>query len=101
MPKHFIKKIEDFTCTECGAFVHGTGYTNHCPKCLWSKHVDVNPGDRLSPCGGRMKPMAVRVTRDGYDVLQRCLVCGHERWNGTAPVDDMAVIIKLSTHASN
>ena len=24
----------------------GNGYTNHCPKCLWSKHVDINPGDR-------------------------------------------------------
>ena len=33
----FTKKIEDFTCDHCGYNVKGKGYTNHCPKCLWSK----------------------------------------------------------------
>ena len=42
----FTRKVEDFTCEHCGREVHGNGYTNHCPHCLHSKHVDVNPGDR-------------------------------------------------------
>ena len=33
-----IKNKEDFICENCGAFVVGTGYTSHCPQCLWSKH---------------------------------------------------------------
>jgi len=50
--KKFQKKKEDFKCEKCGREVIGTGYTNHCPDCLWSKHVDVNPGDRQSKCLG-------------------------------------------------
>jgi len=53
--KRFQKRIEDFVCERCGAFVKGTGYTDHCPECLWSKHVDVNPGDREAECGGLME----------------------------------------------
>ncbi|MBU3901416.1 RNHCP domain-containing protein, partial [Patescibacteria group bacterium] len=44
--KKFQRKIEDFVCGHCGPKIKGTGYTDHCPKCLWSQHVDVNPGDR-------------------------------------------------------
>lgn len=44
--KHFTKTVEDFICAHCGTHVRGNGYTNHCPECLWSKHVDNNPGDR-------------------------------------------------------
>lgn len=39
-PKNFTRVIEDFICENCGTEVKGNGYTNHCPKCLWSKHVD-------------------------------------------------------------
>ncbi|MBR6751902.1 MAG: RNHCP domain-containing protein, partial [Alphaproteobacteria bacterium] len=46
--KQFVKRVENFTCAHCGAEVFGNGYTNHCPKCLWSRHVDNNPGDRMS-----------------------------------------------------
>ncbi|MEK7061411.1 MAG: RNHCP domain-containing protein, partial [Patescibacteria group bacterium] len=43
----FVKKIEDFVCKVCGTKVKGTGYTNHCPNCLYSLHVDEEvPGDR-------------------------------------------------------
>src|SRR3990167_4839651 len=55
--KKFQRKIEDFVCENCGCGVKGDGYTNHCPKCLWGKHVDVNPGDREEECGGMMKPI--------------------------------------------
>ncbi|HCR42265.1 TPA: hypothetical protein DIV45_02815, partial [Patescibacteria group bacterium] len=38
--KNFIRTKEDFTCENCGHRVKGSGYTNHCPKCLYSQHVD-------------------------------------------------------------
>ena len=64
--KRFQKKVEDFVCERCGTFVKGTGYTDHCPKCLWSKHVDVNPGDRKSECLGTMEPIGVEVKSKEY-----------------------------------
>ena len=57
--RSFQRRIENFVCEHCGEKVIGDGYTNHCPKCLWSKHVDVNPGDRMAHCGGMMKPEAL------------------------------------------
>ena len=44
----FTKIDEEFICENCGKKVKKLGYTcrNHCPYCLHSKHVDVNPGDR-------------------------------------------------------
>lgn len=51
--KNFIHCQEDFVCEVCGTKVKGTSYTNHCPNCLWSKHVDQNvPGDRAELCHG-------------------------------------------------
>ena len=44
--KKFERNREDFTCNNCELFVQGDGYTDHCPSCLYSKHVDINPGDR-------------------------------------------------------
>ncbi|MEA1909889.1 MAG: RNHCP domain-containing protein, partial [Patescibacteria group bacterium] len=59
--KNFIKTTEDFTCEHCGYNVKGTGYTNHCPKCLYSKHVDDVPGDRKNKCNGLMAPIGVEL----------------------------------------
>ncbi|MGC8981457.1 MAG: RNHCP domain-containing protein [Minisyncoccia bacterium] len=61
MQKKFQRRIEDFRCERCGTFVKGTGYIDHCPNCLWSKHVDINPGDRKANCGGMMKPKGVEI----------------------------------------
>jgi len=96
MPKTFQKIVEDFVCGNCGTKVKGSGYTNHCPVCLWSKHVDNSPGDRASTCQGLMQPVAVRVTRDGYDLLHRCVVCKYEKWNMTSSEDHFELILKLS-----
>jgi hypothetical protein len=38
-------------------------YRNHCPACLWSKHVDVQPGDRAATCRGLMRPDRVETRR--------------------------------------
>ena len=55
--KRFTRTIENFTCGICGTEVKGSGYTDHCPKCLWSEHVDIFPGDRKAECGGLMEPI--------------------------------------------
>ena len=46
--KRFKMIDEDYICDVCGDEVKALGYTarDHCPNCLASKHVDINPGDR-------------------------------------------------------
>ena len=48
--KLFSKKDESFVCENCKKKVEVLNYTSrdHCPFCLYSKHVDINPGDRLN-----------------------------------------------------
>jgi rubrerythrin len=91
----FIRTKEDFTCGHCGREVRGTGYTNHCPNCLWSRHVDVNPGDRASRCRGMMEPISVDVEKDSYVITHRCIVCGYIKKNVAAPEDSFDEIAKL------
>lgn len=92
----FSRKKEDFDCAVCGAHVMGDGYTNHCPKCLSSKHVDVNPGDRASPCQGIM-PAVSLVHKNGADyIVHRCVRCGHTRPNKVGKDDDFEAVMALS-----
>jgi hypothetical protein len=75
MSDKFKRTIEDFICGHCGAKVKGNGYTNHCPVCLWSKHVDVFPGDRKEECGGMMQPVDLQMEKDTYIIVQECQKC--------------------------
>jgi rubrerythrin len=93
MSKTFIKKIEDFNCEHCGYAVVGNGYTNHCPKCLWSKHVDNSPGDRASKCGGMMAPVKIEMVKDEFVITNTCVVCGHSKRNKSSIDDDLSVIL--------
>lgn len=45
MYSKFIEIDEEFICENCGHKVQRLGYScrNHCPYCLYSKHVDINP----------------------------------------------------------
>lgn len=95
MPKLFTKTVEDFICEKCGAEVKGNGYTNHCPKCLWSKHVDINPGDRASLCQGMMKPIKVDVERGEYMLTYRCEKCGFLRRKKAEKDDNFDEIINI------
>lgn len=95
--KHFTRTIEDFACEQCGIRVTGTGYTNHCPECLWSKHVDLNPGDRASLCNGAMEPVSVSVFSGVEKIQHRCTICGFIRPQAVAADDNRAAIIELST----
>ena len=95
MAVNFKRKIEDFVCGNCGQNVKGDGYTNHCPKCLWSKHVDVNPSDRASGCGGMMKLSKVEITGWEYDITHKCLKCGHEKRNKISLEDNFEKMLKI------
>ncbi|MEK7078009.1 MAG: RNHCP domain-containing protein [Patescibacteria group bacterium] len=94
--KKFQRTKEDFICEKCGFKVEGSGYTNHCPRCLWSKHIDVNPGDRQAICQGLMKPVSVILKGGEYIILHRCTQCSLEKRNKAAKADDFDVILQLS-----
>ncbi len=92
----FIKNVEDFTCGNCSAEVKGTGYTNHCPKCLWSKHVDVDPGDRAEACGGMMQPIAIEGTVARYRLVHKCAKCSMVRRVDVSEMDDVNALLALA-----
>ena len=96
MSKIFQKKVEDFICEMCGEKIKGDGYTNHCPKCLWSKHVDINPGDRSSDCGGMMKPIKVEIEKGNYLLTHHCEKCDFERRKKVEREDNFDEVLKLA-----
>ncbi len=93
MSQNFIKNKEDFTCENCGVAVAGNGYTNHCPRCPWSKHVDINPGDRAETCGGLMKPVSLEQKAGEFVLIHECARCGQKRPNRTATNDQLAAFL--------
>lgn len=90
-----------FVCSHCSEKVFikapGTQHRNHCPKCLWSKHVDQNTGDRRSVCNGGMEPIGKVFKKDGEEVLvHRCLTCEFVRKNRIAGDDDFKLVENLN-----
>jgi DNA-directed RNA polymerase subunit RPC12/RpoP len=92
----FQRRKEDFVCAHCGTAVEGNGYTNHCPKCLWSKHVDVMPGDRADTCGGLMRPIRIEGATPEYIIIHKCERCGAERRVRTVGEDSPDALIALA-----
>lgn len=97
---------DDFTCRECEAHVYshpmvsGVQNRNHCPYCLWSRHVDLwKAGDRLSACKAGMEPigLTVKMRPNKYGswncgelmVIHRCEACGKLSINRIA-ADDLS-----------
>lgn len=94
----FIARQEPFVCEHCGKAVEPLAqgsYRNHCPYCLWSKHVDAEgPGDRASACGGLMEPVALdQDGKKGWVLLHQCVKCGKEIRNKTAPDDEITSLV--------
>jgi len=76
--------------------VKGTGYTNHCPQCLYSKHVDINPGDRLSPCQGRMRAIGkTRTKKKGIVLYHQCQDCKMVKKNKVSDFDNPDAILSV------
>ena len=92
---------DTFTCKVCGQTVvpeqAGTGHRNHCPSCLSSLHVDEEPGDRASDCGGVMEPIGVWVRKDGeWAIIHRCKRCGKLSSNRIAADDNPIKLMSIA-----
>jgi len=96
MSETFRRTKEDFVCEHCGTAVTGNGYTNHCPHCLWSKHVDVHPGDRAAECGGMMEPVSVFSKSGEYVITHRCTKCGYEMNNSASAEDNVDALVEIA-----
>lgn len=97
----FVRNQEDFVCEHCGKSVRGDGYTNHCPNCLWSKHVDVDPGDRAAACGGLMKPSSIEGSTPEYVITHECERCHFRRRNKVQKQDQMSAVVALATRSAD
>ena len=99
----FTEIDEEFICENCGYKVPKLEYScrNHCPNCLHSKHLDINPGDRQESCHGIMKPIGLEINnKKGYVIIFKCEKCGAIRKNKAARDDNMQEIIKISALGS-
>ena len=90
-----------FRCGHCSLDVStvatGTAHRNHCPNCLWSRHVDDSPGDRAAHCRSLMEPIAVTVRGDGEWVLvHRCAGCDELHLNRTAADDNPLILLRVA-----
>ncbi|MFN2484696.1 MAG: RNHCP domain-containing protein [Candidatus Limnocylindria bacterium] len=95
-----MPQTDTFRCTHCGDRVrrtaHGTRHRNHCPRCLWSRHVDERPGDRAAACLGDMEPIAISVRGEEWILIHRCRACGTLRANRSAGDDDAAQLLAIA-----
>lgn len=96
--RRFTVIDEGFTCAVCGEAVTPLGYTarNHCKNCLCSLHLDINPGDRLSDCGGVLRPIGIERNKKGIQIIHKCEKCGMLRKNIIADDDNYDLIVSLS-----
>ena len=76
---NFTEIDEEFICEHCGKKVEKLNYScrDHCSHCLYAKHVDINPGDRMETCHGLLRPIAIENNpKKGYVIVYRCEKCG-------------------------
>jgi len=102
----------DFTCKNCSAIVSaqkaasGVINRNHCPYCLYSRHVDLfKAGDRLCACKRLMAPvgLTLKKSRDKYAsnhpgelmLVHRCEACNGLSINRIAADDDTFKILAI------
>lgn len=110
--KRIIFDNSSFKCLRCGALVSpdrfqsGVNNRNHCPHCLWSRHVDrFKPGDRRCECRSRMEPVGLTVKQKlkkyGSEkqgelmLIHRCVGCGAFSINRIAADDNALMIYDL------
>jgi len=106
----------DFLCTHChqhvsaNAALSGVFNRNHCPYCLWSRHLDWRkPGDRMAACKGKMRPIGLTAkrTRNKYAtskagelmIIHLCTDCGKVSINRLAADDDHESVLELFDHS--
>jgi len=93
---------DSFRCGHCRLDVSmtapGTRHRNHCPSCLWSRHVDDDvPGDRAAGCDATMQPIGVCVRENGeWALVHRCTGCAAVRVNRIAGDDNPLMLMRLA-----
>ena len=102
----------DFRCIHCHNFVSteallaGVKNRNHCPYCLWSRHLDwFQAGDRLSACKAPMRPVGLTMKRSHNKyatsssgelmLVHRCVDCESLSINRIAADDVPEVILEV------
>jgi DNA-directed RNA polymerase subunit RPC12/RpoP len=106
---------QDYRCLHCHAIVNvntqfsGVQNRNHCPYCLWSRHLDhFQAGDRLSACKAPMEPigLTLKITPKKFGsacgelmLIHRCSDCGKLSINRLA-ADDLNEEIAAVYHRS-
>ncbi len=81
------------------AKIEPLGYScrDHCNYCLYSKHVDKNPGDRAETCKGLLEPIKVEPDpKKEYVIIYKCKKCGMVKRNKAAKDDNIDLLIKLT-----
>ena len=100
------EKAGAFRCAHCHAFVVvneyiGTKNRNHCNLCLWSKHVDIQKGDRAAVCQGGMEPIGLTLKREGISrygelmLIHICKSCEKVSINRIAADDSTSEIMRV------
>lgn len=109
MPKN---KTFSFRCSHCKKWVVlneqiGTAHRNHCPFCLWSKHVDEKKaGDRKSECKGAMAPIGLTFKKEPPNkygpprpgelmIIHECKQCGQLRINRLSADDNTNIVLQV------
>ncbi len=112
MLRSLREEAEDgFKCRHCGVFVSsaislaGVINRNHCPYCLWSRHLDLErPGDRLSACKALMRPVGLTrkkvfkkygETSGELMLVHRCTDCERLSANRLAADDDVDALLAV------
>jgi len=92
-----VPEVKEYICEHCGETITGGKYNNHCPHCLWSKHLDDKiPGDRASKCKSLMEPIGVIQKNSKRRIVHQCFECKKNTVVDSSPKDNIDLIIKLS-----
>ena len=96
--KRFNMIDKEFICENCHQKVSKLNYTarDHCPYCLYSKHVDILPGDRKNTCKGLLEPIGIEKFKNTYKIIYKCTSCNKIHKNIIANDDNYDLIVKLS-----
>lgn len=106
------EKNRGFSCINCRKWIPVSPYTNtlnrnHCPYCLWSKHVDRSiAGDRLASCNSGMKPIGLSIKKPRMDkwekevkgelmIIHECVKCGKISINRVLSEDSKEKIMEV------
>jgi hypothetical protein len=105
------RQEQGFTCLHCHGYVDsstacsGVCNRNHCPYCLWSRHLDLHAaGDRLSACKAGMQPIGLTFKRSAKKycpghgelmLVHLCVECSRLSVNRLAADDHSGTVYEL------